>query len=75
MLIITYLQITNYAIIKYKDLTNIINKSLMSYFVKSTGFSIIMYADRNKTIFTIVNDMLYDEFKNDTSHCAICIRI
>ena len=46
MLIITYLQITNYAIIKYKDLTNIINKSLMSYFVKSTGFSIIMYADR-----------------------------
>ena len=25
----------------------------------------------NKTIFTIVNDMLYDEFKNDTSHVGI----
>jgi hypothetical protein len=30
-----------------------------------------MYTDRNKKIFTIVNDMLYDEFKNDTSQIGI----
>jgi len=43
----------------------------MSYFEKSNGFSIIMYVDKNKETFTLVNDMLYDEFTNDTSQVGI----
>lgn len=43
----------------------------MSYFTRTNGFSITMYVDKNKDTFTIVNDMLYDEFKDNNNQLGI----
>ena len=43
----------------------------MTYFTKTNGLCIVMYTDKSKDNFKIVNNMLYDELKNENKQIGI----